>query len=65
MKEFVILTDNGSDLSEDLAKKNEIEIMYLTVNVNDEEYDGINKKISPYLSSNSNPTFFIYIIFSK
>lgn len=47
MKEFVILTDNGSDLSEDLAKKNEIEIMYLTVNVNDEEYDGINKKISP------------------
>ena len=47
MKKFVILTDNGSDLSEELAKKNEIEMMYLTVNVNDEEYDGINKKIRP------------------
>ncbi len=46
MKSFVILTDSGSDLSHNLATKNNIDIVNLTVRVEDQEYDGVNKKIS-------------------
>lgn len=46
MKSFVILTDSGSDLSQDLITKNNIGVVNLTVNVGEEEYDGVEKKIS-------------------
>ena len=45
MNQFVITTDNGSDLSRSLAGKFGVDMVHLTVNVDNVEYDGINKAI--------------------
>ena len=45
MNQFVITTDNGSDLSRSLAGKFGVDMVHLTVNVDNVEYDGINKSI--------------------
>lgn len=45
METFVILTDSGSDLRKELIAQYGINIVNLTVNIGDEEYDGIDKKI--------------------
>ena len=47
MSSFIITTDNGSDLSRDLIKKLKIDIINLTINVDGEEYNGIDKVITP------------------
>ena len=45
MNQFVITTDNGSDLSKSVAGKLGFDMVHLTVNVDNMEYDGINKAI--------------------
>ncbi|MBP0979830.1 MAG: DegV family protein [Oscillospiraceae bacterium] len=46
MNQFVITTDNGSDLGVDLTKEFGVELVNLTVIIDEEEYDGANKFIS-------------------
>ena len=47
MQQYVITTDDCSDLSEGVASKIGVGIVNLTVNINGEVYDGVKKTINP------------------
>ena len=47
MQQYVITTDDCSDLSEGVASKIGVGIVNLTVNINGEVYDGVKKTIDP------------------